>query len=53
MKTGRANSEVFQARAWGVLKLALLEGRYAWEFVSAGGGFRDSGAGACAERRSP
>jgi hypothetical protein len=54
MKTGQANSEVFQARAWGVLKLALSEGRYAWEFVSAaGGGFRDSGVGACVERRNP
>ena len=55
MKTEQANSEVFQARTWGVLKLVLFEGRYSWEFVSAagGGGFRDSGAGACAERRSP
>ena len=53
-ETEQANSEVFQALTWGVLKLALFEDRYAWEFVSAGGGgFRDSGSGACVERRSP
>jgi hypothetical protein len=43
-----ANSEVRNADAFGVLKLALLRGRYQWEFVpEAGKSFSDSGEGTC------
>jgi PKD repeat protein len=44
----RANSEVRNGTAWGVLKLTLDAGTYAWEFVPvAGQTFHDSGSGAC------
>jgi hypothetical protein len=43
-----ANSEVRDATAFGVLKLALLPGRYEWEFVpELGKSFTDSGKGTC------
>ena len=43
-----ANSEVRNADTFGVLKLALKPGKYAWEFVPVDGGtFRDSGEGTC------
>ena len=42
------NSEVRASGAFGVLKLMLSPGRYAWEFVPAAGeSFRDSGTGNC------
>jgi hypothetical protein len=45
--TVRPNSEI-RASAWGVLKLTLREGQYAWEFVPvAGESFRDLGIGTC------
>jgi len=44
----RPNSEVRDAKAFGVLKLTLLPGRYEWEFVPEDGkGFKDSGVGSC------
>ena len=43
-----ANSEARNADAFGVLKLTLLPGKYAWEFVpEAGKTFADSGGGVC------
>ncbi|HLK05188.1 MAG TPA: metallophosphoesterase [Candidatus Acidoferrum sp.] len=43
-----ANSEVRNADTYGVLKLTLKPGKYAWEFVPVEGGtFRDSGEGTC------
>jgi len=43
-----ANSEVRNADTFGVLKLMLGPGKYAWEFVPVdGGAFRDSGEGTC------
>lgn len=43
-----ANSEVLDSDTWGVLKLTLKAGSYAWEFVPvAGKSFRDSGSAAC------
>jgi thiol-disulfide isomerase/thioredoxin len=42
------NSEVRNGDVWGVLKLALLPGRYRWEFIPvAGMSFNDSGSGRC------
>lgn len=42
------NSEVRNADAFGVLKLTLMNGKYAWEFVAeAGKTFSDSGYGVC------
>jgi hypothetical protein len=42
------NSEVFENRTFGVLKLTLKSGRYDWEFVPIDGqSFRDSGTGTC------
>jgi hypothetical protein len=44
----RANSEVRESDSWGVLKLTLSNGGYAWEFVPvAGSTFRDSGSAVC------
>jgi hypothetical protein len=44
----RPNSEVRVTGVFGVRKLTLSPGRYAWEFVPAAGEtFRDSGAGVC------
>src|SRR5881392_600992 len=44
----RANSQVTNGTAWGVLKLTLDAVTYAWEFVPvAGQTFHDSGNGAC------
>ena len=43
-----ANSEARNADTFGVLKLTLKPGKYAWEFVPVdGGAFRDSGEGTC------
>lgn len=42
----RANSEVL-LKTWGVLKLTLSEGGYAWDFVPVGSGFHDTGSGVC------
>ncbi len=42
------NSEFRQNTRWGVLRLALTPGRYAWQFVSSDGGPPlDSGSAAC------
>ena len=44
----QANSEVFENKTYGVLKLTLKSGRYDWEFVPIDGQtFRDSGSGSC------
>ena len=53
-KFGRvaANSEVRDNTSYGVLKLTLSTGRYAWEFVpTPGSRFRDSGTGTCSPQR--
>ena len=48
MGTRQANSEIFDATTYGVLKLTLSTGGYAWQFVPvAGGVFTDSGSGSC------
>ena len=42
------NSEVRNADAFGVLKLTLMDGRYAWEFLAESGKtFSDSGSDVC------
>ncbi|MBZ5703565.1 MAG: metallophosphoesterase [Acidobacteriia bacterium] len=47
----RANSEVRNTDTFGVLKLTLADGRYAWEFLpQEGQTFRDSGSGTCHPR---
>ena len=47
-KTYPANSEVFENKTFGVLKLTLKSGSYDWEFVPvAGQSFRDVGSGPC------
>ncbi|HSM39030.1 MAG TPA: metallophosphoesterase, partial [Candidatus Limnocylindrales bacterium] len=44
----KANSQVRNSDTWGVLKLTLSSGSYAWEFVPvAGKSFTDSGSGTC------
>ncbi len=46
------NSEVHSNTAYGVLKLTLSPGRYAWEFVPIpGASFRDEGMGSCVAPR--
>ncbi len=46
--TLKANSEIFDATTYGVLKLTLAAGSYNWQFVPvAGGAFTDSGSGSC------
>jgi hypothetical protein len=46
--TLKANSQIFHSTTYGVLKLTLSAGSYAWEFVPvAGGTFVDSGSGSC------
>lgn len=46
--TLKANSQVFDSNTYGVLKLTLSTGTYAWQFVPvAGGTFADSGSGSC------
>jgi hypothetical protein len=43
-----ANSEIRNADAFGVLKLTLMKGKYAWEFLPEHGKtFTDSGQGSC------
>ena len=44
----QANSEVFENKTYGVLRLTLKSGRYDWEFIPIDGQtFRDSGSGTC------
>jgi hypothetical protein len=44
----QANSEVFENKTWGVLKVTLKKKSYDWEFVPIDGQtFRDSGSAAC------
>lgn len=46
--SSQRNSEVFENRTWGVLRLTLKSGSYTWEFVPvAGKSFRDAGSAAC------
>jgi acid phosphatase type 7 len=45
--TPLANSEHRDARTFGVLKLTLEDGAYAWEFLTPGGGVTDQGRGTC------
>jgi hypothetical protein len=46
--TLQPNSQVFNGTTYGVLKLTLSAGSYAWQFVPvAGGSFTDSGTGLC------
>ena len=46
--TLKANSQIFNSTTYGVLKLTLSAGSYAWQFVPvAGGTFTDSGSGIC------
>ncbi len=46
--TLRANSQVFNASTFGVLKLTLSAGSYSWEFIPvAGQTFTDSGTASC------
>ncbi len=46
--TAKPNSQVRHTGTFGVLKLTLWAGNYAWEFVPvAGGTFTDSGTGTC------
>ncbi len=46
--TIKANSEVRNTNTYGVLKLTLSAGAYAWQFVPvAGATFTDSGTGTC------
>jgi hypothetical protein len=43
-----ANSEVRDATTYGILRLTLQPGGYAWSFVpEPGGSFRASGSGSC------
>ena len=48
-KSGRiANSEVFEGKTFGALKLTLNADRYDWQFVATGSStFQDSGSGRC------
>jgi hypothetical protein len=43
----RPNSVARNAKAYGVLKLELLQASYAWEFISESGQVLDSGRGQC------
>jgi hypothetical protein len=46
--TLKANSQVFDATSYGVLKLTLYNGGYDWEFAHvAGATFTDAGSGVC------
>jgi hypothetical protein len=48
VKTVQPNSEARNASTFGVLKLTLKEGSYAWEFVpESGKSFTDNGSSAC------
>jgi acid phosphatase type 7 len=48
LRTVRANSEVQNSTAWGVLKFTLHAASYDWEFIPAAGGtFRDGGTAVC------
>jgi hypothetical protein len=43
-----ANSQIFNATTFGVLKLTLSPGQYTWQFIPiAGQSFTDSGSGVC------
>ena len=51
-KGKQPNSEVWDNTSYGVLKLTLSQGSYAWEFVPIPGmKFRDSGTGTCSPLR--
>ncbi len=46
--TVKANSQVFNAKAHGVLKMTLSPNGYAWQFLAiAGQNFTDAGSGSC------
>ena len=46
--TVKVNSQVYNGDTYGVMKLTLSAGSYAWQFVPvAGGTFTDSGTGSC------
>jgi hypothetical protein len=46
------NSELWENRTWGVMKLTLKSGSYEWEFVPIDGqSFRDTGSGECGTSR--
>ena len=48
LATPQPNSEIWENRSKGVLKLTLKSGRYDWEFVAIPGhSFRDAGSAAC------
>jgi len=48
------NSEVRNAETYGILKLTLTPGHYAWEFIPVEGkSFTDSGSGACPKPTAP
>ena len=52
--SSQPNSEIFENRTWGVLKLTLKSGKYDWEFVPvAGKSFRDFGSAACVAPSTP
>jgi acid phosphatase type 7 len=42
-----ANSEFIKSGTYGVIKMALSDGGYSWEFVDVGGQAHDSGSGSC------
>ncbi len=51
LRSRHPNSEVFERRTWGVIRLTLKTGGYDWEFVPiAGQSFRDAGSGSCVTR---
>lgn len=51
LRSRHANSEVFERRTWGVIRMTLKTGGYDWEFVPiAGQTFRDAGSGVCVAR---
>ena len=48
------NSEAWENRTWGVLKLVLKSGAYDWQFIPiAGQAYRDSGTGRCVAPPAP
>ena len=50
----QSNSELWENRTWGVLKLTLKSGSYDWEFVPIDGqSFRDFGSATCVATGNP
>lgn len=43
----RKNSEFWDNKSWGILRLALFADRYEWAFLTVDGQILDAGAGAC------